>query len=153
MKIKKVFLDNRKKCILVETARGQYSLPYSKLAKVPSSENKIADIFIDDELAKEAVTYILDSGCEDSVHLDVFLDYNKDPKFLKELFLFKLTDKAQDALVSSQLSKNEVCRRLNTSPSQLARLLDQTNSKKSVDKMLELLAVLGISVEPSFEVA
>ena len=31
------------------------------------------------------------------------------------------------------------------------RLLDQTNNKKSVDKMLELLAVLGVNVKPDFE--
>lgn len=51
----------------------------------------------------------------------------------------------------SKIAKNEVCRRLGASPSQLARLLDQANHVKSVDKMLELLAVLGVHVMPDFE--
>ena len=153
MKIKSVEIDNKKKRVSIVTAKGEYHLPYVKLPSPPSAKNKISDIFVDKELGKEAVTYFLQSGTEDSVHLDVFLDFNKEPDFLKKVFLFKLTDRAQKALKESKLSKNEVCRRLKTSPSQLARLLDQTNHKKSVDKMLELLAVLGVVVEPEFDVA
>ena len=38
-------------------------------------------------------------------------------------------------------------RRLGTSPAQLYRLLDQTNSRKSIDQMLALLRVLDCDVE------
>jgi hypothetical protein len=38
-------------------------------------------------------------------------------------------------------------RRLKTSPSQLYRLLDPANYKKSMDEMMRLLAVLGYRVE------
>lgn len=34
----------------------------------------------------------------------------------------------------------------------MARLLDQTNQNKSIDKMRELLTVLGVVVEPEFMV-
>ncbi|MCB0368110.1 MAG: hypothetical protein KDD45_01400 [Bdellovibrionales bacterium] len=153
MKIKSVEVDNRRKRINIMTAKGAYSLPFVKLSKIPTVEDKIIEVYVDKELGKEAVTYLTESGYEDSIHLDVFLDFNKEPDFLKKIFLFKLTDKAREALDASKLSKNEVCRRLKTSPSQLARLLDSTNDKKSVDKMLELLAVLGVSVEPEFDVA
>ena len=153
MKIRKVEIDNRKKSVLITTAKGDYSLPFVKLPLPPALKNKITDIFVDKELGKEAITYFLESGDEESVHLDVFLDFNREPDFLRKLFLFKLTHKAQESLVQSKLSKNEICRRLKTSPSQLARLLDQTNHKKSVDKMLELLAVLGVTVEPEFDIA
>ncbi len=153
MKIKNVKVDNRKKNIFISTSKGEYSLPFAKLLNGPTQDNKIDEIYVDRELGNEAVTYILESGDEDSIHLDVFLDFNKEPDFLKKIFLFKLTEKAQKSLKTSGLSKNEICRRLKTSPSQLARLLDQTNDKKSVDKMLELLAVLGVSVEPEFDVA
>jgi hypothetical protein len=67
------------------------------------------------------------------------------------IFLFEVTLKAQRTMKKSKLSKNEIFRRLGTSASQLARLLDQPNQKKSADKMLELLAVLGINVKPEFE--
>lgn len=153
MKIKAVHVDNRKKRFTILTSKGELHLPFVKLPAVPSSRDPIAKIYVDDELGKEAVTYFLRSGREETVHVDVFLDFNRDPTFLKQIFLFKLTDRAQRELKESKISKNEICRRLGTSPSQLARLLDQTNQKKSIDKMLELLAVLGVVVEPEFMVA
>jgi hypothetical protein len=151
MKINNVSLNNSKKTIRIETRNGAFEIPFSKLDLPPTAKNRIKEIFVDAELGKEAITYYLESGQENSVHLDAFLAYNKDPSYLRMIFLFELTLKAQMALKKSTLSKNEVCRRLETSPSQLARLLDQTNHNKSVDKMLELLAVLGINVKPEFE--
>jgi len=47
---------------------------------------------------------------------------------------------------ASHLSKHEVVRRLKISPSQLYRLLDPTNYRKSIDEMLRLLTVLGCRV-------
>ena len=151
MKISKVSLNNRKKTICIETRKGLLEYPFAKLDVRPTAKNKIKEIFVDSELGKEAVTYFLESGKENSLHLDAFLEYNKDPDYLKMLFLYELTVKAQQAMKKSKLSKNEVCRRLGTSASQLARLFDQANQRKSVDKMLELLAVLGVNVKPDFE--
>ncbi len=48
---------------------------------------------------------------------------------------------------TSQLSKREVIRRLGTSATQLYRLLDQTNYRKSVDQVLSLLQVLDCDVD------
>ncbi len=70
-------------------------------------------------------------GREDSVHVDAFMDYAQQ---VAEKPVFGL-------------SKQEVTRRLRTSPSQLYRLLDSSNYRKSVDKMLRLLSVLGLTVE------
>lgn len=49
-------------------------------------------------------------------------------------------------VAESGLSKHELIRRLKTSPSQLYRLLDPANYRKSIDEMLRLLAVLGYRV-------
>jgi hypothetical protein len=151
MKINRVSLNNRKKTICVETRNGTFEYPFAKLDIRPTAKNGIKEIFVDSELGGEAVTYFLESGKENSLHLDAFLEYNKDPDYLRMLFLYELTVEAQKALRKSKLPKNEVCRRLKTSASQLARLLDQTNQRKSVDKMLELLAVLGVHVKPGFK--
>ncbi len=96
---------------------------------------------------RRAITYRLSSGQEDSVHLDAFLDYAEDPEFLRKITLHKLTLEARKALKASGLSKQEVTRRLKTSPSQLYRLLDSSNYRKSVDEMLRLLSVLGLTIE------
>ena len=153
MKITKVEINNHKKSMIVFTRKGEYELPFTRLDLRPTVRDPILEIFVDKELGGSAITYILKSGKENSVPLDAFLDYNQDPTYIKQMFLFELTVKAQKALKASKLSKNEVCRRMKTSASQLSRLLDQTNSRKSVDKMLELLAVLGISVRPQFDAA
>ena len=48
---------------------------------------------------------------------------------------------------TTPLAKREIIRRLGTSPSQLYRLLDQTNYRKSVDQLLRLLKVLDCDVQ------
>jgi len=147
MKIKTVIANNRKKAIEIETVKGWLSLPYSRLTLKPSSKNAIVEIFVDKELASNAVTYVLASGDESSVHSDAFLDYNKDPDFLRITVLHQLTLESVKLMKKSNQSKQEVIRRLKTSPSQLYRLLDPTNYKKSIDEMLRLVAVLGYRVE------
>ena len=98
-------------------------------------------------MGNNAVTYVLESEKEDSVHLDAFLDYNRDPDFMREITLHKLTLDAVRLVKKSGLSKHELVRRLKTSPSQLYRLLDPANNKKSMDEIMRLIAVLGYRVE------
>ncbi len=147
MKIKAVTVNNRKKSIEINTDKGNFSLPFSRLEVRPTTKNRIEKIFVDKELASRAITYLMASGKEVSVHIDAFLDYNKDPDFMRRAALYELTLAAIKLIEKSNLSKQEVVRRLKTSPSQLARLLDTANEKKSVDEMLRLMSVLGYRVE------
>ena len=147
MKIICVSVNQRQKALEIETRKGLFRLPFSRLTLKPSVKDKIKTAYVDPELGKSGVTYVLSSGKEDSVHVDAFLDYNRDPDFLRELTLHKLTVEAIRLVEKSGLSKHELTRRLKTSPSQLYRLLDTANYKKSVDEMLRLLAVLGYRVD------
>ncbi|MBI4523675.1 MAG: hypothetical protein HY695_07680 [Deltaproteobacteria bacterium] len=147
MKIRGVRINKRRNAIEIETHKGILGLPFAKLRVKPTARNKIAEIYVDPELGRRAITYRLSSGQEDSLHLDAFLDYAKDPEFLRRITLHKLTLEARKALKASGLSKQEVIRRLKTSPSQLYRLLDPSNYRKSLDEMLRLLSVLGLTVE------
>ena len=147
MKIQSVTINNRKKTVEIDTRKGIFGLPFAKLRVKPTANNRIAEIYIDPELGRRAITYRLASGGEDSVHIDAFLDYNRDPDFLRKVTLHKLSLEASKAMKASGLSKHEVVRRLKTSPSQLYRLLDPSNHRKSIDEMLRLLSVLGCKVE------
>jgi hypothetical protein len=151
MKIKKVSVNNKKKSIEISVGHIEYSLPFSKLRLKPTLHHKITEIFIDKELGEQAITYSLTNGKEDSVPLDAFLDYNKDPNYMRDMLLHKLTVEAGKRLKSSGLTKHEIVRRMSTSPSQLYRLLDPANNKKSVDEILRLLAVLGCEIELSIK--
>jgi len=147
MKIKAVKHDNRKKAFEVTTASQRYWFPYAKLETQPSPQNPIKSVYVDEELAGEAFTYELLSGDEGTVHIDYVLEYNRDPRYMRDLLLYKLTLVAQERVKSSSLSKRELIRRLGTSPAQLYRLLDQTNYAKSIDQLLALLSILDCEVD------
>lgn len=147
MKIKAVHADNRRNAFAVATSRAQYWFPYSKLPLPPSRTNPIAAVAVDEELGGEAFTYQLRRGEEGTVHIEQVLDYNRDPRYLRDLLVYKLTLIARERIEKSSLSKREVIRRLGTSPAQLYRLLDPTNSTKSIDQLTALLGVLDCEID------
>lgn len=147
MKIKSVDTNNRKRAFEVKTARQTFLFPYSKTDPPPTTSDPIVDVSVDDELGREGFTYRLTSGMEGSVHIEQVLEYNQDPSYMRDLLLYKLTIEAQKRVAASSLSKREIIRRLGTSPAQFYRLLDSTDYRKSVDKVLLLLHVLDCDVD------
>ena len=147
MKIIEVKANNRKKAFEVRTDQGEYSFPFVKLTERPSQVDRVEEVFPDEEAGGEAFTYRLESGAEDTVHIDAVLEYNQKPSYLNEVLLHRLTVQALEAVEESGLSKREVIRRLGTSASQFYRLLDPTYYGKSVGQMLALLRVLGKEVD------
>ena len=148
MKIRSVAANNRKRRLELRVYSGaMYPFPYAKLDPPPDRGNPIVEVQVDPELGKEAVTYILASGDEGSVHIDDALDYNQDPAYLCELLMHQLTVEAIQQVKRARLSRREVARRLKTSVPQLYRLLDPANSSKSLKQLVELLHVLGCDVK------
>ena len=147
MKIQSVTHNNRKKAFQVMTSKKLFQLPYSRVDPQPDAADPIARVFVDKELGSEGFTYVLESGKEGTVHGEQVLEYNQDPRYLRDALLYKLTIEAQKRVEASALSKREIIRRLGTSATQFYRLLDQTNSRKSVDQLLSLLHVLDCDIE------
>ena len=147
MKIQSVTPNNRKKAFEVKTSRRTFQFPYSKVDPQPSVADPITQLFVDKELGREGFTYILESGKEGTVHVEQVLEYNQDPSYMRDALLYKLTLEAQKRIEASPLSKREIIRRLGTSATQLYRLLDQKNYRKSVDQLLSLLHVLDCDVD------
>ena len=147
MKIRSVKANNRRRAFEVTAAKKRLSFPFARLEVQPTSDDPIAKLFVDEELAAEGFTYVLQSGREGTVHIEDVLEYNQDPDHLRDLLLYRLTLEAQKAVAATPLARREIIRRLGTSPAQLYRLLDQTNYRKSVDQVLRLLQVLGYDVE------
>lgn len=148
MKIRKVVANNRKGQLELLVRSGQVlPFPYAKLDPRPSPKNRIREVFVDKELGGEAVTYSLESGAEGSLHVDHALEYNQDPAILAELISHKLTVEAMRRVKSSELSHRELARRLRTSQPQLYRLLDPTNTRKSLAQLIALLHILDCGVE------
>lgn len=147
MKITSVAANARKRVFEVRTRRRHWLFPYSQTSPAPTRDDPLIHVFVDPELGKEAFTYSLASGAENSVHIDDVLEYNRDPKMLAEISLYLLTVEAKRRFEASPLSAREVARRLGTSPAQLYRLLDTTNYSKSMQQLVSLLVVLGYDVE------
>ena len=148
MKIRKVEPNNRKSEFRVVTYSGAvYAYPYVKAEPQPDSADKVADAYVDRELANEAFSYVLESGAEGSIHLDQVLEYNEDPTYLRDLLIYQLTVEAKRRVEESGLSRRELARRLKTSVPQLYRLLDTTNTRKSINQLICRLQVLDCSVD------
>ncbi|HEY5776923.1 MAG TPA: hypothetical protein VIS57_12600 [Xanthomonadales bacterium] len=148
MKIRSVDTNNRRKEFLVRNYSGaSYTFPYAKATPRPESNNRIETVFVDKELANEGITYVLQSGDEGSIHIEQILEYNQDPAYLAELLTYKLTLEAQQRIGSSGLSRRQIAKRLNTSLPQLYRLLDTTNTRKSMNQLVTLLHVLNCNVD------
>jgi GNAT superfamily N-acetyltransferase len=146
VKILNVVANNRRRGFEIKTRRGIYWLPYAKVEPRPGRGEHVTEVRVDPELAREGFGFRLHSGVEGSAHIEQALDYCRDPSYMRDMLLHKLTLEAQRRVEASGLSRREVIRRLRTSPAQFYRLLDQTNYRKSIDRMVSLLAVLDCEV-------
>lgn len=147
MKIRSIRHNKRRKMFEVRTSSKILVFPFSKADPVPTMDDPVAEIVVDDEAGREAFTYALRSGRTGTVHIEQVLEYNQDPTYLRNLLLYRLTIEARKRVAESPLSKREIVRRLGTSAAQLYRLLDQTNYRKSVDQVLVLLQVLNCEID------
>lgn len=148
MKISRVTINNRSKEFSIATRSGvAYAYPYTRTEPRPGINNRIERVYVDKELGNEAITYILESGEEGSIHVDQFLEYNKDPGYMAELLTYRLTLEARKGIESCGLSRRQVAKRLKTSVPQLYRLLDPANSNKSINQLVALLHVLNCKVD------
>jgi hypothetical protein len=148
VKIRSVAINNRKARLELTVHSGKmYPMPYSRLDPSPTTMNRMRRANVDRELGGEAVTYVLESGDEGTVHIEQALDYNQDPGYLGEVLIHKLTVEARKRIEDAGLSRREIARRLHTSVPQLYRLLDPANTHKSISQMVSLLHVLDCDVD------
>ena len=147
MKVRAVKANHRRRAFEVKVRRTTYVYPFAKSDPPPHASDRVVDVFIDKEIGSEGFTYVLESGREGTVHIEQVLEYNEDPSYLRDLLLYKLTLEVQKRVEASPLSKREIIRRLGTSATQFYRLMDQTNTRKSVGQLLSLLHVLDCDVD------
>jgi DNA-binding TFAR19-related protein (PDSD5 family) len=145
--VRSVEFNNRRRDFTVGVGTASYRLPYSRLATPLPVGEHVTSAFVDPEIANEGFTYSTGAGREGTVHVEQVLEYNRDPEYLRESLLYALTLAAQRRLARVTLSRRELARRIGSSPTQLYRLLDATNTRKSVDRMLTLLSALDCEVD------
>jgi hypothetical protein len=147
VKVRSVKFNNRKKAFEVRMRNRVFVYPYARAEPDGLADDLVREVHIDPEIGREGFSYLLESGREGTVHAEQVLDYNEDPNYLRQMLLYKLTLEAQKRLASSPLSKREIIRRLGTSATQFYRLIDQTNTSKSIGQLLSLLHILDCDVD------
>ena len=95
MKIKSVKINNKRKDFEVRASGKTYAFPYVKARPSPTSGDPVARAYVDKEIGGEGFTYELQSGKTGTVHVEQILEYNRDPNYLRDLMLYKLTLEAQ----------------------------------------------------------
>ena len=93
MKIRRVLANNRRKVFEV-TLGGKKRLvfPFARLEVQPTSDDPIANVYVDRELGAEGFTYVLKSGREGTVHVEDVLEYNRDPDHLRDLLRQRIVE-------------------------------------------------------------
>ncbi len=148
MKVRMVKPNNHRREFELTLSSGRrYAFPYEMCEPKPAMDNRIQDLYVDEEVGNEGFTYVLKSGDEGTILADYVLEYNEDPEYMAELLMHKLTVEANQRFEASGLSTRQLARRMNTSVPQLYRLLDTANYNKSMQQIITLLGVLGCDVE------
>ena len=146
MKIRSVRFNNKRKDFQVALSGKKYAFPYVKASPSPKSDDPVTRVYVDRELGGEGFSYELQSGKTGTVHAEQVLEYNRDPNYLRDLMLYKLTLEAQRRIADSPLSKREIIGG-SALPQLSYRLLDQTYYKKSLDQLVSLLQLLECDVD------
>jgi len=131
------------------TAR-QYSLPFAAFGeKKIHSKNRFVRIEFDQELGNQAASFILEDGTKGDFPAD-FVLYHCDPSYDWSP-INQLKRALKDKLGASQLSVRVIADALQTSPSQVVRLLEENKVSKQLVQLFRLAELAGYQVEFSLK--
>ncbi len=148
MKFKSVRFNNRKKVFnLTYTSGLEVECPYSALA----IDKKVIEAGPDPEVGYHSFYLKLENGEIDYVPFDQPLHIVKNPDYLRSEAISKMTHEVKDMYEEKNISKREIARRMNTSVTQINRLLDINNFDKNLSRLIQMAAVLGYEFELSLK--
>ncbi len=149
-KFKNVEFDNKKKVFYLEYTSGlKLECPYSALG----IKNKVVEAGPDEETGQHSFYFILDNNRTDFVPFDQPLHIVQNPEYVKQETLYEVTKQLNEFVTTAKIPKRELARRLGTSLSQLARLLDTTDYKKELSRLIELGTILNYEFTWQFKKA
>lgn len=149
-RFKRVVFDNKKRVFRLEYTSGlRIECPYFSLG----IRRKVVDARPDPETGGHSFAFTLDDGTTDYVPFDQPLHIARNPEYVKEQTLYEMTKQLNEFIRREGISKRGLARRLKTSPAQLARLLDPTNYRKSMSRLVEIGAILNYRFRWEFEKA
>ncbi|MBI3535811.1 MAG: hypothetical protein HY072_10055 [Deltaproteobacteria bacterium] len=149
-KFKKAEFDNKKRVFHLEYTSGlKLDCPYFAL----TIKGKVLQSGPDVETGGHSFYFISENRKKDYVPFDQPLHIAQNPAYVKEQTLYQMTKWINEFIKCESISKRELARRLNTSLSQLARLLDTTNYKKELSRLIEIAATMNYEFKWEFKKA
>ncbi len=116
-------------------------------------QKKVVEAGPDEEVGGHSFYFVLEDGKKDVVPYDQPLHIAQHPEYLKEQTLYGMTKRINQFIGQEKISKRELARRLGTSMSQLTRLLNPTNYKKELSRLIEIAAILDYEFTWEFKKA
>jgi hypothetical protein len=146
MKIERVAANNVKREFLVQTPEGAFELPYALCDPSPGPDDRLRRYYVDDELDREAVSWILHSGRKGSIHIDKILQLHEDHTEMGEAGLHELTLKARELFEASGLGVRQAMRLLDINSTEIYRSMDPEDRHRTYRQVLALIHLLGHEV-------
>ena len=128
----------------------RYNLPFAVFRdKKISLRNRVASITIDRELGNQAVSFVLEDGSKGDFPADLVL-YYCDPAYNWSA-INQLKRALKNQLGKSKLSVRVIADALQTSPSQVTRLLEENKISKQIAQLFRLAELAGYQIEFSLK--
>lgn len=153
-KFKEIKPNYRKNVLEITLEEGKrtrsYSLPFAVFRDVKiSSKNRFGAITIDRELGNQAASFVLEDSSKGDFPAD-FVLYYCDPTYHWSP-INQLKRALKEKLASSELSVRVLADALNTSPSQVVRLLEENKASKQIVQLFQLAELAGYQIEFSLK--
>ncbi len=153
-KFKEIKPNYRKNVLEITLRDGKkiksYSLPFAVFRDVKiSSRNRFTSITIDRQLGNQAVSFVLEDGSKGEFPADLVL-YYCDPTYHWSP-LNQLKSALKDKISTSRLSVRVIADALDTSASQVARLLQENKASKHIVQLIRLAELAGYQIEFSLK--
>ncbi len=153
-KFKELKPNYRKSVLAVTLQDGKkiksYCLPFAVFRDVKiSSRNRFSSITIDRELGDQAVSFVLEDGSTGEFPADLVL-YYCDPTYHWSP-LNQLKSALKNKISASKLSVRVIADALDTSPSQVVRLLQENKASKQIVQLIRLAELAGYQIEFSLK--
>jgi hypothetical protein len=147
---KEIHPNYRKHVLEITLKEGRttkkYNLPFAVFGKKNiHSKNRVVSVVIDRELGNEAAAFVLEDGSKEDFPAD-FVLYHCDPSYDWSP-INQLKRALKDKLGKSKLSVRVIADALNTSPSQVVRLLEENKVSKQLIQLFRLAELAGYQVE------
>jgi len=153
-KFKEIKPNYRKNVLEITLQEGKkrksYTLPFAVFKNVKiSGKNRFTSIKIDRELGDQAASFVLEDGSKSDFPAD-FVLYYCDPIYHWSP-VNQLKRALKDKISTSRLSVRVIADALDTSPSQVVRLLQENKVSKQIVQLFRLAELAGYQIEFSLK--